>query len=256
MLTANQKEDFIRDGYLRVDNAFPDGLAAEARKILWAATGCDENDPMTWTRPVVRLGMFSQRPFVEAANTEKLHTLFNDIVGVNNWIPCKGMGTFPVRFPSPENPGDTGWHVDASFPGENPEDYLQWRINWRSKGRALLMLFLFSDVGELDAPTRIARGSHQAVARLLRPAGEHGLSFMELAEKLPALTDGDHVLATGKAGTVYLCHPFIVHSAQPHRGTVPRFLAQPPLLLNKDLDFERGDGKYSVLEESIRLSLL
>jgi hypothetical protein len=29
---------------------------------------------------------------------------------------------------------------------------------------------------------------------------------------------------------VYLCHPFIVHSAQPHRGKTPRFMAQPPLL--------------------------
>lgn len=38
------------------------------------------------------------------------------------------------------------------------------------------------------------------------------------------------VLATGEAGTVYLCHPFLVHAAQPHRGQQPRFMAQPPLL--------------------------
>jgi hypothetical protein len=29
---------------------------------------------------------------------------------------------------------------------------------------------------------------------------------------------------------VYLCHPFLVHAAQPHQGERPRFLAQPPLL--------------------------
>lgn len=34
----------------------------------------------------------------------------------------------------------------------------------------------------------------------------------------------------GEAGTVYLCHRFLVHAAQPHRGRRPRFLAQPPLL--------------------------
>jgi hypothetical protein len=28
---------------------------------------------------------------------------------------------------------------------------------------------------------------------------------------------------------VFLCHPFLVHAAQPHRGRVPRFMAQPPL---------------------------
>jgi hypothetical protein len=34
--------------------------------------------------------------------------------------------------------------------------------------------------------------------------------------------------ATGRAGDVYLCHPFIVHTATwPHRGTSPRMMAQP-----------------------------
>ena len=34
--------------------------------------------------------------------------------------------------------------------------------------------------------------------------------------------------ATGRAGDVYLCHPFIVHTASwPHRGTTPRMMAQP-----------------------------
>jgi hypothetical protein len=44
------------------------------------------------------------------------------------------------------------------------------------------------------------------------------------------------VLATGEAGTVYLCHPFLVHSAQPHRGSKPRFMAQPPLLPKAEFD--------------------
>jgi hypothetical protein len=34
--------------------------------------------------------------------------------------------------------------------------------------------------------------------------------------------------ATGTAGDVYLCHPFIVHTATwPHHGTGPRMIAQP-----------------------------
>jgi hypothetical protein len=34
--------------------------------------------------------------------------------------------------------------------------------------------------------------------------------------------------ATGTAGDVYLCHPFIVHTATwPHRGSSPRMMAQP-----------------------------
>jgi hypothetical protein len=140
------------------------------------------------------------------------------------------MGTFPVRFPSANDPGDTGWHVDASFGVEDP-DFLSWRVNSRSKGRALLMLFLFSDVTERDAPTRIRAGSHLEMARILEPAGEAGLSLRELAANGFAETARcREALATGDAGTVYLCHPFLVHAAQIHRGSNPRFMAQPPLL--------------------------
>ncbi len=69
-------------------------------------------------------------------------------------LPCAAMGTFPVRFPSAEDPGDTGWHIDMSF-DHHKTDFMEWRANVSSKGRALLMLFLFSDIAADDAPTRI-----------------------------------------------------------------------------------------------------
>ena len=90
------------------------------------------------------------------------------------------LGAFPVRFPAPDDPGDTGWHIDVSF-GTNALDFFEWRANISSRGRALLMLFLFSDVGEDDAPTRIRAGSHLDIARRLAPAGEDGLILRELA---------------------------------------------------------------------------
>ena len=102
----------------------------------------------------------ARRPFVEAANTPVLHAAFDQLVGPGRWLRRDSLGTFPVRFPSPDDPGDAGWHVDASFGDDHP-DFLEWRVNVRSRGRALLMLFLFSDVGEDDAPTRIRVGSHR-----------------------------------------------------------------------------------------------
>src|SRR5690606_25306471 len=229
-LTAGQIAAFIDQGFVRIDGAFPAALADEARQILWRDTGCSPDDPSTWTRPVVRLGSYAQPPFVAAANTPRLRRAFDQLVGDGRWVPPGGLGTFPIRFPSPDDPGDAGWHVDASFGVENP-DFMSWRVNVRSKGRALLMLFLFSDVGDADAPTRIRVGSHLKVARLLAPAGDDGRTIGELAANgFDETADCDEVLATGSAGTVYLCHPFLVHAAQPHRGTRPRFLAQPPLL--------------------------
>ena len=248
IFSNQQIEDFIINGFVRIDNAFSKETASEVRDILWKGLPCDRNNPATWTQPVVRLGMYSQEPFIQSANTPILHTAFNQLVGTGNWLPRGSMGTFPVRFPSNEDPGDTGWHVDASFPGEDVNNFFDWRVNFRSKGRGLLMLFLYSDIGENDAPTRIRLGSHLDVARLLKPEGEAGLSFMDLAGKLDSLPHREEVLATGDAGTVYLCHPFVVHAAQPHHGVEPRFLAQPPLVLRRDLEVG------SVVERSIKLA--
>lgn len=251
ILSPQQIDQFITRGFIRIDHAFSPEIAAEARNILWDDLGLDRNNPTTWTKPVVRLGMYSQEPFVASANTPVLHAVFDQLVGAGKWLPCRSMGTFPVRFPSEIDPGDAGWHVDASFPGDDPSNFWEWRVNIRSKGRGLLMLFLYSDVSERDAPTRIRTGSHADVARTLSPEGESGLSFMELAGKLDAMPEREIALATGKAGTVYLCHPFIVHAAQVHHGTEPKFMAQPPLLLREDLYV----GGSSPVERAIKLAV-
>jgi hypothetical protein len=234
MLSTEQLDHFAERGFIRIVDAFPRTLADRARAILWKDTGCDPDDRTTWTRPVIRLGMYSSSPFVEAANTNVLHEAFDQLVGPARWLRCGSMGTFPVRFPSSEDPGDTGWHIDPGFGHEDP-DFLSWRVNARSRGRALLMLFLFSDVSVDDAPTRIRAGSHIEMARILGPAGEAGFSLRELATNGFAETAHcDEVLATGEAGTVVLCHPFLVHAAQRHVGSNPRFMAQPPLLPRAD----------------------
>ncbi|MEU8803534.1 phytanoyl-CoA dioxygenase family protein [Spirillospora sp. NPDC048819] len=223
-------DSFIADGFVRVEGAFSRELAADCREILWRDTGCAPGDRSTWTRPVVRLGDYAQEPFRAAANTPALHAAFDAIVGEGAWLPRGSLGTFPVRFPGGDAPGDDGWHIDASFPGDDPSDYMSYRVNVASKGRALLMLFLFSDVGEDDAPTRIRVGSHLDVPPILEPAGDEGLAFMDVAGKaVPASEHRPVVMATGRAGDVYLCHPFLVHAAQQHHGTEPRFMAQPPL---------------------------
>ncbi|WP_394840764.1 phytanoyl-CoA dioxygenase family protein [Pendulispora brunnea] len=255
-LSAAQIERFILDGFVRVDEAFPRDLADACRRILWLATGCTEDAPSTWTRPVVRIGDIPNPLFRDAANTPRLCASYDALVGRGRWQPRGSLGTFPIRFPSSEDPGDCGWHIDVSFGIEDEPDFMKWRANVASKGRALLMLFLFSDTREDDAPTRIRVGSHRDIARQLAPHGEEGLSLGELASA--GFRESAHrpeVLATGPAGTVYLCHPFLVHAAQPHRGRSPRFLAQPPLLPSVPLDPLRTDGEASPVERAIQLAM-
>jgi hypothetical protein len=252
VLSKNDVSQFINEGYVKLENVFSEAVAAEARNILWRDTGCDPNDAGTWTKPVVRLGDYAQEPFQKAVNNSLLHAAFDELVGKGKWLPRNSLGSFPIRFPSDEEPNDTGWHVEASFAGINAHEYFSWRINVRSKGRALLMLFLFSDVTKDDAPTSIKPGSHIEVSRLLKPYGEEGLSFIELAQRLNAIASDDVFFATGNAGTVYLCHPFLVHAAQAHHGKNPRFMAQPPLLPSRDFQLDRIDENYSPVEIAIR----
>ena len=253
-LSPTQIQHFIQKGYVKVEHAFSQELADACRSILWKATQTDPDDPATWTQPVVRIGEIGLPPFQQAANTPVLLQAFQQLAG-DNWLPRTSLGSFPIRFPSDIPANDTGWHVDASFPGDLPEDYLQWRINVQSRGRALLMLFLFSDVGEMDAPTLIQEGSHLEVARILEPHGSAGLSFMELAQHLDAGKGHTLAQATGDAGTVYLCHPFLVHAAQDHKGSVPKFMAQPPLLSKHEFDIFRDEAALCPIEQAIRMGL-
>ena len=255
-LSPAQIEQFISDGVVRLDGAFSSELAASCRQILWRATGCDEHDRSTWTRPVVRIGEIPHPLFRDAASTPALHAAYDSLVGAGRWLPRGSLGTFPIRFPSPEDPGDCGWHVDVSFGTEGEADFMKWRANVASDGRALLMLFLFSDVGDDDAPTRIRLGSHVDIARRLAPHGAAGLTLGELASTgFEESAHRSEALATGPAGTVYLCHPFVVHTGQPLRAGSPRFLAQPPLLPRGRLDPMRDDGQASAVERATRLAL-
>jgi len=230
-LTSHDIQGFVRDGFVRLDAAFPRTTADQAREILWRDTGCDPLDRTTWARPLIRLGSYFDPPFLAAANAPRLVAAINQLVGTGRWRPLRALGTFPIRFPSETDPLDTGWHVDASYPplDQSDESFFSWRINVQSKGRALLLLFLFSDMGEFDSPTRIRLGSHLDAARILAPAGERGMSFMELANRLEETACRPELPATGDAGAVYLCHPLLVHAAQANRGKGPRFMAQPPI---------------------------
>lgn len=244
---------FVRDGFVKIEQAVPPRVAQDCARLLWRETGYDPDDPATWKDPVVWVGGMAQGPFAAAANTHVLHEAFDLLVGAGRWQPRYSLGTFPLRFPHEEEPDDAGWHIEASYLPEGAQHY---HTNLRSRDRALLMLFLFSEVTEADSPTRIRVGSHLDVPAVLEPYGEDGASFLELGPLVDAASAHRPLAyATGRPGDVYLCHPFLVHAAQPHHGTRPRFLAQPPLHPAEPVRLERPDGDYSAVEFAIRRGL-
>lgn len=82
--------------------------------------------------------------------------------------------------------------------------------------QVLTPIFLWHDVGPDDGPTLLARGSHRQVARLLANHEPDGIPGDRIATTVhEAVTVDDVVPATGTAGDVYICHPFLAHSFNP-----------------------------------------
>lgn len=248
--TAADVERFVADGVLAVPGAVPRDLAERCRDPVLADAGIDPADRATWTRPVVRIVDRHTGAVAEAAHSPRLLAATDALLGAGRWVTYAGMGSFVVRVPHPDDPGDDGWHVDASLPPDDDPtstDYLRWGVNARSDGRAVLWLMLFSEVGPDDAPTRIRLGSHRRLAAALAPTGDASTS----PYPLPPLDDLPIALATGAPGDVYLCHPFLVHAAQRHRGTVPRVLAQPGRPWVGRPDPGRPAAERNAVEEAI-----
>jgi hypothetical protein len=242
---------FIRDGFLRIDDAFSRGSAMECCRLVAVRGGIDLADPSSWTQPVTRVVGAGDPVFAEVINTPKLHAAYDSIVGPERWVPRNNVGLVVVRYPSEQDPGDAGWHIEASY-SVNGEP----GVNVFSRDRALLILLLLSDVAEHDAPARVRVGSHLLVPAQLREAGAEGVPFTRVATDTAAMEACRQALVTGPAGTAYLCHPFLVHCATwPHRGATPRFMAQPGLEPSRRLEYERPSGEYSPVEQAIRVGL-
>ncbi|MET9022635.1 phytanoyl-CoA dioxygenase family protein [Actinopolymorpha sp. NPDC004070] len=251
MLSEEQISAFVRDGFVRVPAAVSLSTVEACVDVIWdrlAERGRSREDRSTWSSPVVRVdcpeGGSDGAPFAAAGTSTVLWEAYDQLIGPDRWWKRQGVGgTVPVRFPSNEDPRDTGWHVEGSFPVGDA-----WHTNLRSRDRGLLALFLFTDVGPDDAPTRVRVGSHADAARVLARRGDEGFGGVELGTLVQrASADRPLAHATGSAGDVYLCHPFLVHAASwPHRGTTPRIMAQPGVALLGSFPLTDREGAYPV----------
>jgi len=221
-------EDFCANGFLAVRGAVAPDVVRACVDVIendLQAQSIDVHEPATWTEPVVRLPCPEGPSFAAAATSPALSKMYDVLLGSGHWVRREGVGgTIPVRFPSVKDPGDAGWHIDGSYDVDG-----KWWVNVHSRYRGLLALFLFTDIGEDDAPTEIIVGSHLDIPRVLVPYAERGVFFGDVTKDLPDSTlSRPRAFATGTAGDVYICHPFLVHRATwPHRGFGPRIMAQP-----------------------------
>jgi len=238
----------VRDGYVAVRGAVDAETVAACRELIWAAMerrGVRRDDPGSW--PALVAGMDDLagepfdaldehyaaelgEPFATAYLAPALTAAYDELIGPGRWersVRSVNLGeTVVVRFAAEDERANAGYHIEGSYAPPDGDPRAGW-VNIRSRSRGLLALFLFTDVGRDDAPTRLLCGSHLAVPQFLAPYGEAGTdSDADFWRPSTLCRMAAHT--TGKAGDVFLCHPFMVHTATwPHRGTGPRMIAQP-----------------------------
>lgn len=61
-LTPRQVQNFINDGFVKIENAFSTRLAEQCRDELWADIGLSPDHPENWAQPVVRVGSKASPP--------------------------------------------------------------------------------------------------------------------------------------------------------------------------------------------------
>lgn len=246
-------DDFVADGFLVVRNAVAPDVVRACREVIETklrALSVDTDDPGTWSDPVVRIPCPDAPAFTAAGTSPALWRVYDALLGVNRWVQRQGVGgTIPVRFPSTKDPGDAGWHIDGSY-----EVNGEYWVNVHSRNRGLLALFLFTDVDDDDAPTEIIVGSHLDIPPILAPYGERGVVYSAAANGLPASTfQRPRKHATGQAGDVYICHPFLLHRATwPHRGVGPRIVAQPEIGHHQPFALRNDPGVCAVERAILR----
>lgn len=221
-------EAFKSDGFVKLEQAAPRRTADEVREKLWRRLGLSPDEPERWTDPVRWASdVVGAGPFGEMVRSPVLAAALDAICGEGAWVPRGSLGNIPVRFPRPPVTDDRGWHIDANTP--RPDG------SWTFTGRpqTVLLLTLLSEIGPDDAPTRIRVGSHYDVARVLGP---DPIELAEMGRVVDEASAGREVsYAIGAPGDMFVVHPFTAHAADEHRGRVPRFMAQAPVVLTSPL---------------------
>jgi len=200
-------ESFITAGYVTVRGAVDERVALGIRSA--AAELVPASGSLPW-----QLGQSSvyDMPLLLQAVTKAVRHAFDELAGVGKWHMAANWG-FPTRFPGPT---DALWHIDG--------DWFTHHVN--SGEQILTPIFFWDDVGPDDGPTLLCRGSHRPVAQLLaehEPDGIRGDQIAVLVHE--AIETSDVVAATGSAGDVIVCHPFLAHSINPAGPPKARFIS-------------------------------
>lgn len=244
-----QFDEFDRLDMVRVPGAFSEAEAKAMRAAVWDTLqrrcGVSPDDRATWDAPISgTLQKLRTRELFKPTFGPAVQSTLDDLMGPGRWERPNHWGSFLVSFPQP--PGARSrpnFHTDFAY------DLAPDRIDG-----ALVFAFLGS-VPEGGGGTLVVEGSHRVIAGFIDAKPHLKRARMKVTRKallashpfLKSLsggwTDSDWVAdlprshetvlgnevrvveLTGQPGDVVICHPWMLHSPTPNRGTEPRFMS-------------------------------
>ncbi|KAH9933686.1 hypothetical protein B0H21DRAFT_759882 [Amylocystis lapponica] len=266
VLTDEQVNFFMDNGYVVIKNAFTREKAAEFTSTMWVRLGLDPNDKSTWTQEKIHMPSHRSEPVATFA--PRAWEAMKDLLGGEERID-EASGTWNDGFivnlglPKYENdkvidPRDLdNWHVDGDF-------FVHFLD---SPEQALLVIPLFSDIKPRGGGTYISPDGVDVIANYLaaHPEGvlPTGLSFTPSTSTYADNTQDpgywSHLTEVrrcsrfsemhGEIGDVVLMHPLMLHSASKNHLREVRVITNPPVSLKEPFCFDRENpDDYSLVE--------
>jgi hypothetical protein len=246
VLTAQQREQFVTQGYILLKGAF-----SREDSLAWVEAECARvgyplDNPSTWEKPYARIP--TERHELLATFAPHAWEVACELMGgIERVVPGTSIRLFAVNFrqgadrpfeaPSPSSPG---WHKDG----------WHFRHFLDSFEQGLLGIPLMTDVLSHGGATFIAAGSVGPVARFLAQHPEGVLPDDFPTREL--LSEGcTFQEATGEAGDFYLLHPFLLHAVSQNVLCRPRAISNILFELQQPLQLDRPAGDYSAVEAAI-----
>jgi hypothetical protein len=243
---AVQTEEFDRRGVVKLAGAFTETAADRMCEVLWRELdrryGIVRDDPSTWDRhPPTGLRSTKRHAAFTAILGDPVVEALDALFGPGAWQPPKQFGNVLVTMPNATEwrVPHAVWHPD--FPPTLPHDHVAVVKLWA----------LLDDVEPGGGGTPQLAGSNVLYARYVRAHRERDykrgkLGFLKSHASLRALTkdDGDPgrnarwmdegveidgvvvrvIECTGRAGDVYVTHPWVFHSIAANASSRPRLM--------------------------------
>ncbi len=243
-LTEDEKEQFIRDGYVVVKGLLSPEIVAETKDRLCASLGINPNDSTTWVCKPSFPADLEVIATTNAARNADFEDVAEQLVGKEtlkgvcfsaflewNGLKPECEGYIPViTYPTPgeKRLEPSGDHIDGGkYVTTYPKRYV------------LAAMAYLTDVSEFGGATAVRPGSHRQVfekwlAENHKPEEPFAL--------VPNLEYAEHVPVLAKAGDVCFMHYLMVHCGSANRSDTIRFGLNTAVMPDPDRPYQPKSG--------------